>query len=720
MFIRPPWNVATPGTFSTPEKNISNEEKSLKFLKNKKVEDNKKTSAELSRLADRINSNKSVVNDSARSSKSDVIVPQYSSHNFDLSRLHDDLCDQFGAEDPGAPREWLVPFLPSLPFIPSSMRPLSLSSLPSMHLFLLFFFFYHTSFLHFLKLTFFIFSLPHLVSLLFLLTFLSPLTYFLPSFFYLKMIYHRNEEMQSVRTFKSDNISEKVMKAKYIHNIYQEFRDAVKTGALAISDGHIAPMNPLDPEKAHVYVYNNIFYSQAVESKESFKICDGDDASRKLAGHDLKNQRMIQSLDVEGLCTVLSCIVDFKGARLIGQTIIPGVLQVGVHSARLLYGAIERGKRLTVKNEGLKIMNSLFSELFMVERKIQATPHFTVYPTGDEDEDTVATVPIKMDYFGLGEEENQATSVEIDFEDDVVDATSEIVPHIGCLEIKLLKGTDGRAYVLDAMRLTPIDANYVKGPKGTGNFPPETLSLINNNVSTAYVLRHELISSYSQHKAALQRQDVIRKELQIHREKMIKKEAENENKMKEMLAECDKNIIKDSTSEKDGHKEMKGIELPAAVTAVAAAIAVTENDKDVSSVSAQKQNDNKNENENVIESKTENESKDGETKEDKVAVKKMNKGKEVNGDKEDCNDEKEDEVEEEEEEEEDLIGKFDELTKQSMADTLQLNANCFIDGFECDADPVTALKDEESSRDLAHYLFKQVTVSLTEQVRENT
>ena len=517
--------------------------------------------------------------------------------------------------------------------------------------------------------------------------------------------------MQSVRTFKSDNISEKVMKAKYIHNIYQEFRDAVKTGALAISDGHIAPMNPLDPEKAHVYVYNNIFYSQAVESKESFKICDGDDASRKLAGHDLKNQRMIQSLNIEGLCTVLSCIVDFKGARLIGQTIIPGVLQVGVHSARLLYGAIERGKRLTVKNEGLKMMNSLFSELFMVERKVQAIPHFTVYPSGEEDDDTVARVPIKMDYFGLGEEENQATSVEIDFEDDVVDADSEVVPHIGCLEIKLLKGTDGRAYVLDAMRLTPIDANYVKGPKGTGNFTAETLSLINNNVSTAYVLRHELISSFSQHKVALQRQDMIRKELQNHRENMVKKEAENEIKMKEMLAESDKNVIKDSTSEeKDGHKEMKGIEVPA--------VAVLEKEKVVSSVSAQKDNENKNE----------SESKEIETNEGKVVVKKSKEEKGEKGEKEEGNDEEindnqeeEDEVEKDEveEEEDDLISKFDDLTKQSMAGTLQLNANCFIDGFECDADPVIALKDEESARDLAHYLFKQVTVSLTEQVRSH-
>ena len=102
MFLRPPWNVAIPGTFSTPEKNVPIDEKSLK---KKKIEDKKKSSAELSKMVDRINNTHSTISTSEHASKADV-VPQYSSHNFDLSRLHDDLCDQFGAEDPGAPREW--------------------------------------------------------------------------------------------------------------------------------------------------------------------------------------------------------------------------------------------------------------------------------------------------------------------------------------------------------------------------------------------------------------------------------------------------------------------------------------------------------------------------------------------------------------------------------------------------------------------------------------
>ena len=45
-----------------------------------------------------------------------------------------------------------------------------------------------------------------------------------------------------------------------------------------------------------------------------------------------------------------------------------------------------------------------------------------------------------------------------------------------------------------------------------------------------------------------------------------------------------------------------------------------------------------------------------------------------------------------------------------------LNANCFIDGFECDADPAVALKDEETARVLADFLYKQTLAGLTEQV----
>jgi hypothetical protein len=36
------------------------------------------------------------------------------------------------------------------------------------------------------------------------------------------------------------------------------------------------------------------------------------------------------------------------------------------------------------------------------------------------------------------------------------------IPHIGPLEGKILRGSDGRLYALEMTRLTPRDANYVK------------------------------------------------------------------------------------------------------------------------------------------------------------------------------------------------------------------------------------------------------------------
>ncbi len=51
---------------------------------------------------------------------------------------------------------------------------------------------------------------------------------------------------------------------------------------------------------------------------------------------------------IEGLGTVLCTIVDYKGARLIGQSIIPGIFTQGENSATLLYGMLEKGKAVTV------------------------------------------------------------------------------------------------------------------------------------------------------------------------------------------------------------------------------------------------------------------------------------------------------------------------------------------------------------------------------------
>jgi protein TIF31 len=56
-------------------------------------------------------------------------------------------------------------------------------------------------------------------------------------------------------------------------------------------------------------------------------VTQGDEACRKVAGQDLKNQKVLQALNIEGLNTVLTAIVDYSGQRWVGQSVIPGILQ---------------------------------------------------------------------------------------------------------------------------------------------------------------------------------------------------------------------------------------------------------------------------------------------------------------------------------------------------------------------------------------------------------
>lgn len=50
----------------------------------------------------------------------------------------------------------------------------------------------------------------------------------------------------------------------------------------------IAPINPLDPERAHMYIYNNIFFSFAVDSRDLYKDIGGDRLSYAAANNDLQ------------------------------------------------------------------------------------------------------------------------------------------------------------------------------------------------------------------------------------------------------------------------------------------------------------------------------------------------------------------------------------------------------------------------------------------------
>jgi protein TIF31 len=270
-----------------------------------------------------------------------------------------------------------------------------------------------------------------------------------------------------------------------------------------------------------------------MDAKDSFRLCVGDEAYRKLASRDLQNQNILRSLNIPGLCTVPFTVIDYKGERIIGQGVIPGILAPqGDNFASLMYGVLERGKSLTVKNSSLLLMQTALKKLSIPTRTILRNP-FPFDSPADSHMNTESTsrspgssvygrdTPVEESQHQM---EEQLTSIRIDTEDDVVmpagsDSevdSSSLVTHTGPIELKVLKGSDGRMYCLEVMRLTPRDANYVKGEKGTGKLAARWLDKTDDNLGIAYVLRRELVLLFIDNEIHAKRQELIMEFNRMH------------------------------------------------------------------------------------------------------------------------------------------------------------------------------------------------------------
>ncbi len=99
-----------------------------------------------------------------------------------------------------------------------------------------------------------------------------------------------NEEFQTVRAFNTETYMNRVQKDRAYMKVYQDFIDAALAGAKAIIEGKLTSLNPNEPVRQHVYVYNHIFFSYAVDTPTSYKDLTSSDQfpSFTQANHDVK------------------------------------------------------------------------------------------------------------------------------------------------------------------------------------------------------------------------------------------------------------------------------------------------------------------------------------------------------------------------------------------------------------------------------------------------
>lgn len=150
-----------------------------------------------------------------------------------------------------------------------------------------------------------------------------------------------------------------------------------------------------------------------------------------MSNNDLRNLKILHKLDIPELHLLNTTIIDYKGYRVLAQSIIPGILS-NDHNECTEFGSIDDGKTLHANPEFKELMKKI-CEYFSLEDEVEFL----------NEDDTIISLP-------------------------------------GSSEIKGIRSSDKKKYILDLMRLSPRDLNWES----------------NNEDSQCCVIRPELISHY--------------------------------------------------------------------------------------------------------------------------------------------------------------------------------------------------------------------------------
>lgn len=219
-----------------------------------------------------------------------------------------------------------------------------------------------------------------------------------------------NEEYQHSRELPRDTVRDRIARDRAIFRVYSDFTDAAQKGAVAIIHGDVPPINPMDPKRSHVFIYNNIFFSFAIDGRNVYRDCGGDLVSHSIANHDLQGLQCFTELDQPDIYTLATVVVDYRAHRVICQSIIPGIFH-GDRASRHVYGSMDQGEMIESDPDFHTLIQKSSRELHIKEHK-------------------------------------------------VIDKSGKAITLALCTDSKGILGADGRNYFLDLIRLTPRDANF--------------------------------------------------------------------------------------------------------------------------------------------------------------------------------------------------------------------------------------------------------------------
>lgn len=165
-----------------------------------------------------------------------------------------------------------------------------------------------------------------------------------------------NEELQTTRELPRSNLPERLLRERAIFKVHSDFVAAATRGAVAVIDGNVMAINPGEEPKMQMFIWNNIFFSLGFDVRDHYKELGGDAAAHVAPRNDLQGVRVYSAVDLPGLYTLGTVVIDYRGYRVTAQSIIPGILEREQEQS-VVYGSIDFGKTVLSSPKYLELVS---------------------------------------------------------------------------------------------------------------------------------------------------------------------------------------------------------------------------------------------------------------------------------------------------------------------------------------------------------------------------
>jgi len=267
-----------------------------------------------------------------------------------------------------------------------------------------------------------------------------------------------NEELQLAHEMPRTTPQERIARDRTRYRVHAEYVDAASQAALAIFNGQIQPLNPNDAPSAWIYVFNNIFFTQANDMRGVYADCGGDETFEKSVSNDLVALKKFNETDPVDLHALDNVLIRYCGRTLFAQTIVPGLFNgLVTGESAVVYGSLEAGQEVSADPEVHAKIGKIASALYLKEHTVLSKPKPVEEKTKEGEEKAAA-----------------------------VDSEPTPVTLWTSADIKGVNGTDKRTYLLDFGHMFARDGNYSSAATPTAVYRPELLQ--------AYVTRQWLMA----------------------------------------------------------------------------------------------------------------------------------------------------------------------------------------------------------------------------------